>query len=156
MINYEFDQDYVTCVINIPIKHKFKINDVYSMLNYLKYYNPYIHDYIQLFNYNKYNVIIKPNHILMENIDIMSINTIDNILVVINDLWRVLKFPGFITKYEIITKICSRKCNSNNTIYNENDIIVPIYDIIKILYSNNNSLFHYIPMDVINVICDYT
>lgn len=155
MINYDFDKNYVTCVIKIPINHTFNMGDLYTRLNYLKYYEFPIRPYVQLFNYNEYNVIINHDVILMENVYKMSIDTIDNILIIINDLWRVLQFSGFITKYEIITKSCSRKCNiCNKTIYNENETIVPLYDILKILYNNNNSLFHYIPMDVINVICD--
>lgn len=154
MISYEYDKDYVTCDIKIP-HNKLSLGEymnLYSILHKLKYEPSSIIRGIIL-KFKEYNVMIEQDYILMEKLYIMSINNIDNILVVINDLWRILKFPGFVTKYEIITKVCSRNINGK-TIYNKHNITVPLYDILKILYNNNNSIFHYIPMDVINVICN--
>jgi hypothetical protein len=154
MINYQSDKDYVTCDILIPIKHKFVSYSVYKIMYDLKCRPSYPTAAGIIFKFNDFRVIVKNEYILMENLYKMSISKIDNILKIINELWRVIKFPGFVTKYEIITKIRSINNDLNKIMYNKNDI-VPFVDILKILYNNTNSLFHYIPMDVIHVICDY-
>lgn len=148
-----YDKDYVTCDIKIPIKHKFVSYTVYETVYNLKCRPSYPSSAGVIFKFNDFRVIVKNEYILMENLYKLSISKIDNILMIINELWRVIKFPGFVTKYEIITKIRSLNQDNYRILYNKNDI-VPLVDIIKILYHDNNSFFYYIPMDVINLICN--
>ena len=177
-VNYSFNQPYVTCHIKVMVCHDIDTLKLYYILSNLDYnssnnkyhpeYGPFddnkeykindLSNYQRVyrcqmlaFKYNEYNVIVNAEYLVIENRQEMNIKKKENVLELINAIWRLLKCPGFITKYEYITKVEVRS-GLYDKIYKNSFIDVTIFEILKILSNHPNSIFHYIPMDIINVI----
>lgn len=175
-VNYNFNQPYVTCHIKVPITLKlskdFNVMDGWITLSNLDYdtqtkykpsYGPVYdreytidngpHTVILSFKYNEYKVIVTYDYLVIENTQEMTITKKENVLELINCIWRLLQIPGFTTQYEIITKVEVIEYGPFiKRIYKKSYTNITKLDVLTILSKNHNSLFHYVPFDIINII----
>lgn len=107
------------------------------------------------FNYNNYEVSIYNSYLYIDNVK--------NILIDMNDIWCALKFPGFVTKYEIIQyhTMFDNHLISCDSLIGLEKLYTRLYmhdimpRLLLLLNQHRNYIFHYIPLDVIHVMILY-
>ena len=151
------NQAYLTCHIKVNISHIINLTDLYNRLSLstiktVRYVGTKKTITKLRFVYNEYLVMIENSYVLLKNRFISIILKVDNILLLINNVMRLIKYPGFITQYEYLTKLEIRGYNSYFNRIVDKSIDVTMLTILTILSHQSNSIFHYMPFDIIHVI----